>query len=64
MRVLLAEDEVEMARFIARGLREHSYAVDVAGDGEQALYHAEVNSYDVAILDVRLPAKRWLYSLP
>ena len=57
MRLLLAEDDPEIAGFIARGLREHSYAVDVAGDGEQALYDAEVNSYDLAILDVRLPAK-------
>jgi len=46
-----------MARFIAQGLREQSYAVDVARDGEQALYDAEVNSYDLAILDVRLPIK-------
>jgi two-component system copper resistance phosphate regulon response regulator CusR len=57
MRLLLTEDEPEMARFIARGLREQSYAVDVACDGEQALYQTEVNSYDLAILDVRLPIK-------
>jgi len=38
-------------------LREHSYAVDIASNGEQALYDAEVNSYDSAILDVRLPIK-------
>ena len=57
MRVLVVEDEAEMARIIARGLREESYAVDIAGDGEQALYHAEVNSYDLAILDVKLPIK-------
>ena len=44
-----------MAAFIAKGLREESYAVDVAPDGLRALYDAEVNSYDLAILDVRLP---------
>jgi len=55
VRLLLAEDEAEMAEFIARGLREQSYAVDVAADGERALYDADVNSYDLAILDVRLP---------
>lgn len=44
-----------MAAFIAKGLREESYAVDVAPDGPRALYDAEVNSYDLAILDVRLP---------
>jgi two-component system copper resistance phosphate regulon response regulator CusR len=52
---LLAEDEPEVAAFIAKGLREESYAVDVAPDGVSALYDAEVNSYDLAILDVRLP---------
>ncbi len=57
MRVLLVEDDPQIADFIARGLRGHSYAVDVAGDGEQALYEAEVNNYDVFILDVRLPVK-------
>jgi DNA-binding response OmpR family regulator len=57
MRLLLAEDDPEMAGFIAKGLRERSYAVDVASDGERALYDAEVNSYDLAILDVRLPLR-------
>src|SRR5713226_3089946 len=57
MRVLLTEDDPDIARVIAKGLREHGYAVDIAGDGERALYNAEVNSYDVVILDVRLPIK-------
>jgi two-component system copper resistance phosphate regulon response regulator CusR len=57
MRVLLTEDDPDIARMIAKGLREHGYAVDIAGDGEQALYNAEVHSYDVVILDVRLPLK-------
>jgi len=57
MRVLLVEDDPQIAAFIARGLRANSYAVDVAGDGEQALYDSEVNNYDIAILDVRLPIK-------
>ena len=57
MRLLLVEDDPQISSFIARGLREHSYAVDVACDGEQALYDAEVNSYDLAVLDVRLPIK-------
>jgi two-component system copper resistance phosphate regulon response regulator CusR len=57
MRLLLVEDEPQMADFIAKGLREESYAVDVAGDGEQALYCAEINTYDFLILDVRLPRK-------
>jgi two-component system copper resistance phosphate regulon response regulator CusR len=57
VRVLLVEDETRVAGFIAKGLREQSYAVDLAGDGEQALYLAEVNRYDVVILDVLLPKK-------
>src|SRR6266850_7554525 len=57
MRILLTEDDPEIARVIARGLREHGYAVDIASDGEQALYNAAVHNYDLAILDVRLPIK-------
>jgi len=57
VRLLLTEDDPEIARMIARALRGHGYAVDIAGDGEQALYNAAVHSYDLAILDVRLPIK-------
>ncbi|MDT5158008.1 MAG: two-component system, OmpR family, response regulator [Acidobacteriota bacterium] len=57
MRILLAEDDPDVARIISKGLREHGYAVDVADDGSQALYNAAVHSYDLAILDVKLPAK-------
>jgi DNA-binding response OmpR family regulator len=57
MRLLIAEDDPQIASLVSRGLREQSYAVDVAGDGEEALYDAEVNSYDLAILDVKLPLK-------
>lgn len=56
MRVLLVEDDARIARFVAKGLREHSYAVDVAATGEDALYQASVNSYDLIILDVMIPA--------
>ncbi len=57
VRVLLVEDEERVAGFIARGLREQAYAVDVAVDGEQGLYLASVNQYDLLILDVLLPRK-------
>lgn len=57
MRILLVEDEPRVAHFIARGLREQSYAVDVATDGEAALAQAGVNEYDAIILDVMLPLK-------
>ncbi len=57
VRILLAEDEARVASFIAKGLREQSYAVDIATDGEQAIYHASVNEYDVIVLDVMMPVK-------
>ena len=57
VRILLVEDEARVAGFIAKGLREQSYAVDIATDGEQGLYHATVNDYDLVILDVMLPVK-------
>lgn len=57
MRVLLVEDEPRVASFVARGLREQSYAVDISPDGPGALYEASVNEYDLVILDVMLPVK-------
>ena len=57
MRILLVEDEPRVARFVAKGLREKSYAVDIATDGESALYQTEINDYDLIILDVMLPGK-------
>ncbi len=57
MRVLLVEDEPRVAGFIAKGLREQSYAVDISPDGEDAVYRAETNDYDLVILDVMLPRK-------
>lgn len=55
MRFLLVEDEPRVAHFIAKGLREQGYAVDVARDGEEALYKASISEYDLIILDVMLP---------
>jgi len=57
MRILLVEDEPGAAQMLAKGLRERSYAVDVATDGETAVYQAGVNDYDLVILDVMLPLK-------
>jgi DNA-binding response OmpR family regulator len=57
LRVLLVEDERDAANMLAKGLREESYAVDLAGDGETALEQAYLNSYDLIILDVMLPGK-------
>jgi DNA-binding response OmpR family regulator len=55
MRVLIAEDELRLADAIARGLRRHGMAVDLAPDGEQALIKARVIRYDVLVLDRDLP---------
>lgn len=60
MRILLVEDEPTAARMLAKGLREQTYAVDVAGDGEAALYQASINDYDVILLDINLPIKNGL----
>ena len=57
MRILLVEDETRMASFIERGLKEEDYVVDVANDGEKALFQAEINPYDLIILDIMLPVK-------
>ena len=57
MRILLVEDEKKLASFIRRGLREKKYAVDVAYDGNEGLFLASVNQYDLIILDIMLPNK-------
>jgi len=57
VRILLAEDDRQLRESIARGLREASYAVDDAPDGDRAIYLAAVNEYDAIILDIVLPGK-------
>jgi DNA-binding response OmpR family regulator len=55
VRVLVAEDHAGVAGSIAKGLRRHGAAVDVAPDGGQALFLARVHPYDVIVLDRDLP---------
>lgn len=55
MRILLVEDERKVASFIARALRESTYAVDIAESGEKALEMGADVLYDAILLDVRLP---------
>ena len=57
MRTLLVEDDTRILNFVAKGLRENAYAVDTAADGDEALYQASINDYDIIILDVMLPRK-------
>ena len=55
MRILLAEDHPGIAAAVAKGLRRHGAAVDVAPDGADALLRARLHSYDVVVLDRDLP---------
>jgi DNA-binding response OmpR family regulator len=55
MRMLLVEDERRVASFVARALREEAYAVDVADTGPKGLEMALDGSYDLILLDLRLP---------
>src|SRR4029434_10231075 len=57
MRILVVEDERKVARFIERGLKEERFAVDVAPDGEEGLFRAQSNDYDLIVLDVLMPKK-------
>ena len=55
MRILITEDEKDLADALSRGLRQQGYAADIALDGEEALEMVEVNDYDLIILDLNLP---------
>lgn len=55
MRLLVVEDSARLQRSVATGLRRAGYGVDVASDGEDGLAQAELNDYDVIILDLMLP---------
>lgn len=55
MRILVVEDEPRLLRNLAKALREESYAVDTAENGEDGLFKAESCDYDAIVLDVMLP---------
>jgi len=55
MRILVVEDEEKVASFIRKGLTEERYAVDAVNDGEEGLLFAQMNPYDLIILDLMLP---------
>jgi DNA-binding response OmpR family regulator len=55
MRVLVVEDEPGIAQFVCQGLREASYAVDLASDGAEGLDYALAAEYDAIVLDILLP---------
>jgi two-component system OmpR family response regulator len=55
MRVLIVEDESKLAALLRRGLAREGMAVDLAANGEDALWMAEATAYDAIVLDVMLP---------
>lgn len=54
---MVVEDDKRVASFLQRGLREERYTVDVAEDGEKAVYLAQTGEYDLIILDLLLPKR-------
>src|ERR1043166_5293265 len=57
MRVLLVEDEPQAAQVLAKGLREQTYAVDLAADGDTAVFPVGPPACDAVLLDVRRPVR-------
>src|SRR3954465_7185453 len=55
VRVLLVEDEVRLAENVRRGLAAEGFVVDVVHDGAEGLFRAQVEVYDVIVLDIMLP---------
>ncbi|MCE0482784.1 MAG: response regulator transcription factor [Methylacidiphilales bacterium] len=55
MKILLIEDDAKIASFVAKGLREANFIVDVSSDGEEGAEMARKNPYDAAIVDLMLP---------
>jgi two-component system OmpR family response regulator len=55
MHLLLIEDDAEAARFLAKGLRESGYVVDIAADGREGLFRSTEGTYDLIVADRQLP---------
>ncbi len=55
MRILIIEDDEEIAGFIAKGLRQEGFAVDISLRGDDGLAHALEEQYDAAVIDIMLP---------
>ena len=63
MRILVIEDDPTVGQYVKRGMEEQRYAVDVVTDGEEGEQRAQSESYDLVILDMRLPGKSGLQVL-
>ena len=57
MRILIAEDDAKIASLLLQGLKAEGYAVDLARDGDEAVWLAETHPYDVMVFDVMMPGK-------
>src|SRR5262249_49936835 len=57
MKILIIEDEPKTVAYLKRGLEENDFVADVAKDGEDGAYLAQIGSYDLIILDVMLPRR-------
>ncbi len=55
MKILIIEDDVKIVNFLKKGLEEESYSIDYSHNGEEGLYLASVNAYDLILLDIMLP---------
>ena len=55
MRVLIIEDDQQIASFVTKGLQQAGYAVDHVSDGEEGAQMAELNPYDLMVIDIMLP---------
>ncbi len=55
MRILIVEDEIKLADLVANRLKKEKYTVDISNDGEDGLYNALMDIYDLIILDIMLP---------
>ncbi|HJA27377.1 MAG TPA: response regulator transcription factor [Candidatus Limosilactobacillus intestinigallinarum] len=63
MKILVAEDEKQLAHVLATALRTSGYQVDVVGDGQAVIDHVKQHPYDVIILDIMMPVKSGLTAL-
>ncbi len=57
MKILIIEDDLKIINFLKKGLEEECYTVDYATNGDEGLYLASVNEYDLILLDIMLPIK-------
>lgn len=57
MKILIIEDDEKIVNFLKKGLEEESYTIDYSFNGDDGIYLASVNNYDLILLDIMLPVK-------